>query len=69
MFVKLTPYGTKRKCISSQSFAPLGFTNYIMPNFTSTHILEVTPNFYAVCSAPLASKFSINLLAQKLLIK
>ena len=72
------PYGPKRKCAGSQSFAPA--VSLLPLSVSPANLrptlpvdwytqLEVTPNFYAVCSVPYASKFIVNLLTQKLLIQ
>ena len=46
------------------------FTNKTALNSTGTQNLKyVMPNFYTVRSAQYASKFSVNLVAQNLLIK
>ena len=59
--------------VSAQSIwrkkMPFHFTNKLHPTLYKCIELEDTPNFYTLCSAPYASKFNVNLLVQKLIIK
>ena len=56
----------------TQSFAQKDAIQFHQQNFARLYKcieLEVMTNFYTVCSVLCASKFSINLLVQKLLVK
>ena len=64
--------GVKRKCASRHHLAQIDAIQFHKENWAQLNWcigLENTPNFHTVCSAPYASKFSVNLLAQKLLVK
>jgi hypothetical protein len=51
--VNFTNVFTKIKKICwSTEFDAISFTFINLPNFTCTYKLEITPNFYTVCSAP-----------------
>ena len=67
-----TTLGIKRKCAGRHRLAQKDAIQFHQQNCAQLHWcigLEVTPNFHAVCSAPYASMFRVNLLAQKLLVK
>ena len=66
------PTGVKRKCAGAQHLAQKDAVQFHQQNCAQLYWsieLENPPNFYAVRSAPYASKLGVNLLAQKLLIK
>ncbi len=54
------------------SLAPVGDVQFYQQNYAQLHHyaqLENTLNFYPLCLAVYANKFSVNLLAQKLPVK
>ena len=59
------PFGAKCKCADAESLAQ----SVSSTKFYQYTQLEVMPNFYALRSVPYASKLSVILLAQNLLIK
>ncbi len=60
------PYGAEHKCTGSHSSVPVGTVQFHKLNYTQLHHytqLENMLNFYTLCPALYANKFSINLLA------
>ena len=62
------PYGAKHKCASSLFYAIQFHQQNYAQLYQNTQI-DVTSNFYAVLSAPYASKFNVSLLVPNLLVK